>query len=167
MVQYTWGRLEIARDAHHYARQAGSGAKIWRAALGADHPLVASVSGDLASLDNDPGVITHGVSQAKRAVERAEKIAMALSTPKWPGCSSFWPAFRVNRTTTQKPQPVWTARWPFASRRCHAAIPIWPPRLRLTPRCCAVNPPQNERADKMQADAKDIRAKHVEEDQVK
>ena len=73
-VQYTRGRLEIARGTPYAARPHFEEAqKIWEA-QGSDYPPSISVLGDLASLDDTTPLIAGGIVQAQRAVDSAERV---------------------------------------------------------------------------------------------
>jgi tetratricopeptide (TPR) repeat protein len=172
-IEWTWGREEIAAakaqgrapDARRHLEQA---AKIWEAACGKEHPDLARIKGDLASLDNTPTTSGHGLIAYQQAIGMLEKsvgtdhpdVAKMLSgtailcgrQEKWNEAKDYLERAAAIQKTLQKSLDRSLPDL-AATLNTQAAL--------LT----RITPPDPDRAAELRTEAKAILAKHEEEEQ--
>ena len=166
-VQYTQGRLEIARDAPYAARPHFEEAqKIWQS-QGSDYPPSISVLGDLASLDDTSSRIISGIARAKQAVESADRV-YGSEHPELSRLLCILAVLQRQKKDYAAAADCLHRAVEIREKTLSAAHPDLAATLDLLASVLRkMDPPQNDQAAELEARAKDIRAKHVEEDRLK
>ena len=152
------------RDARPHLKRA---LDISEAVLGSAHPQSIRALGDIASLDTSPSLLVEGIARAKRAVELAEqslggehpevaRLLCVLAALEVQQDDYADAARRLDRAVTIRRQTLAASHPDLAN-----ALDAYAAALRRT------TPPQKDRADAMQNEAKRIRDRHAEEDVAK
>ncbi|MGA2033171.1 MAG: tetratricopeptide repeat protein [Thermoguttaceae bacterium] len=165
--QCTFGELEIARSRPRDARPYLTKAKEALEATysNKDHPLLARVLGDLASLDNSPTTLDRGIRGYKQAVEMVEKLYGQDHRDVAPLLRGMAILLAQKEDFKQANENLDQA----LAIEEKELVPL-DPELAVTLEAHAdvlskMNPPEADKAAEMQARAKEIRQKHQEEDQ--
>ena len=158
-------RRNAPRDARPHLKRA---LDVFRTVFGDEHPQSIGVLGDIASLDASPSLLAEGIADAKQAVELAGRalggdhpevarlLCILAALEMQEGEDRADAAKRLERAVTIRRQAL-----PASHPELADALDAYAAAL------CQATPPQNDRADAMEKEAKAIRAKHAEEDVAK
>ncbi len=171
-LQYTRGRLEIARNAPEAAQPfLDEARKSWAAALGEtlgdDYPPSIRVLGDLASLDDTPPLLDGAVRQAQGAVELARRVC-GSDHPEVARLLCILAVLQRQKKdydaaikSLDEALEIRKHRLPASHPDLAATLTIYASVLRK------MDPPQNDKAADLEAQAKKILAAHAAEDRLK
>jgi len=167
----TRGRLALAAGEPHQARSDFEEAlEIRRKAFDKEHPelarhrVVACTLAALASLDNSSRYYTRGVDRYKQAIEMADEL-LGLEHSEVARLLAGLAALHIRMGKFEEAEPCLQRAWTIRE----AALVSYHPDLAATLQAYAavlrkIKPSESERADEMEARAKEIRAEHAEAD---